>query len=212
MNVRIGVIDYSIGNLFSVIQALTKVGFNAEIIEEPEKLREFDGLVLPGVGAFKTAMDNLHKTGLKEAILNYTTSGKPLMGVCLGMQLMLDSSEEFGETQGLGLISGRVKSFRKNLTMNLPVPKISWDNLEKLDLKWDHTPLESTQVKDDLYFVHSYYCDVSNTSEILSLSKYGNISYASSILKDNLFATQFHPEKSGEVGLKIYSNWKKNQF
>ncbi len=204
---NVAIIDYSIGNLFSVQQACKEVGLNPFLVSTPKELKSADALILPGVGAFGQGMQNLVSSGLDEEIKSFIKTGKPFMGICLGMQLLLKSSAEFGESQGLGIIDGIVRKLPDD-NKELPVPKISWDEINEKDIAWDNTPLRGIQNKTDFYFVHSYYCDLSSTENELSYTTHGELNYCSSILKDNVFATQYHPEKSSKSGLQIYQNWK----
>ena len=206
---KIAIVDYSIGNLFSVIQACHKVGLETFLTDKPEDLKAADGVILPGVGAFAQGMKNLEDKGLDVAIKEYVQTGKPLMGICLGFQLFLDESVEFESYKGLGLVKGKVRSLKDSpLVGSLPVPKITWD-VNSPSKDWEMTPFQSVNENDDFYFVHSYYCDVEDKDAMLSTSKHGDLEYCSAILKDNVFATQFHPEKSAQLGLGIYEDWKK---
>ena len=215
MGKNVVIIDYQLGNLFSVQQACEYLGHKAIVSHAPEVLLKADYVILPGVGAFKDAMDNLKKFGLYDAILEYVRSGKPFMGVCLGLQLLLTESEEFGTTQGLNLIPGKVKKFRTQQEFNsevLKVPQIQWNTISVPENKnWKNSPLDKCQPGDFMYFVHSYYAAPESEEHVLSKTNYGNLQYCSSVLKDNVFATQFHPEKSGLHGVAIYQEWF-NQF
>lgn len=209
---KVSIIDYGVGNLFSVLKACEFVGLNAEITSDMNRIIASDALILPGVGAFKDAMTNLNKLDLVDPIINFSKSGKPLMGVCLGMQLLLTESEEFGKTKGLGIIKGVCKKFPfQNNGNNLKVPQINWNTIsppyggDKFEI---NTPLEEIKKDSYMYFVHSYYADLVSENEVLSNTKYGGIEYCSSIRKGNVFGFQFHPEKSGTDGLNIYKKLK----
>ena len=206
----VGVVDYSVGNIFSVYQACSKVGLKPSIVKNAEDLKGFDALILPGVGAFGKAIQNLKERGLEQEIRAFINTGKPFMGICLGMQLLLTQSEEFGTHRGLNLIEGRVKSFRDSVPADVFVPKITWDSVNLAVDGREHALKHVRSGSDDFYFVHSYYCEVDNEEDILSFSEYGGIRYASSVLRENIFGTQFHPEKSGELGIEVYKNWKNN--
>lgn len=210
MSIKIAIIDYELGNLFSVEQALSTLGINPLITHNPEDLATVDAAILPGVGAFRIAMDNLKQKGLDYAIHEFVKSGKPLMGVCLGLQLLFERSNEFEDSLGLGLVGGQVNKLPHDLAKNIKVPQIGWNTINQKKVSWKDTPLKSTSNGDFMYFVHSYYVSPSNTDEILTYTTYHDFDYCSSIIKDNIFATQFHPEKSGKKGLNIYKNWIKN--
>lgn len=208
-NPKVGIVDYSIGNLFSVYQSCLKVGLQPFIINRPEELKNYDAIILPGVGAFAKSMEDLQKTGMDKAIFEYIKTGKPFFGVCLGMQLLFESSTEFGGSKGLGLIEGNVFGLRESLVdKKIAVPKVTWDTLEVVEVPWQNTPLQNNTSEDDFYFVHSFYCSPTNAKDNLAASEYYGINYSAAILRDNIFATQFHPEKSGPTGLMIYSSWK----
>jgi glutamine amidotransferase len=204
---NVAIIDYSIGNLFSVQQACKEVGLNPFLVSRIENLKSADALILPGVGAFGQGMENLKSSGLDEEIKAFIQTGKPFMGICLGMQLLLEKSEEFGDSKGLGIIPGTVRKLPKE-NKSLPVPKITWDEINKKNISWENTPLKNINNKEDFYFVHSYYCELSSNEFELSYTTHGELNYCSSILKDNVFATQYHPEKSSKSGLQIYQDWK----
>ncbi|MCR5060843.1 MAG: imidazole glycerol phosphate synthase subunit HisH [Saccharofermentans sp.] len=201
----IAIIDYKMGNLASVKKALAALAFDAIITSDPEVIKNADGVILPGVGAFAPAMANLREAGLIDAIKDYAASGRPFLGICLGMQLLFDGSEE-GMTdgkmvEGLGIIPGKVLKFPSSETTDkgLKVPQMGWN-----DLKDVNGSLLSEG--DYVYFVHSFYCDPDDENVAAAKAEYG-IRYCCSIEKDNIFATQFHPEKSGEVGLAILSKF-----
>ena len=210
MDKKIVIIDYQLGNLFSVNQALNNIGLDVFISSRPEDIAAADAIVLPGVGAFKDAMENLRNLGLIAPILEAHASGKPLLGICLGLQLLFTESEEFGSTKGLGIIEGTVRKFKNNdgLGNKIRVPQIAWNTIRKPNqIQWENTPLENVVDGTDMYFVHSYYVTPTDSSVILSETSYQNLSYTSSIYKDQVFACQFHPEKSAKEGLKIYKSW-----
>ena len=203
---KIVIIDYKMSNLFSVVRACQKVGFNPIITNKAKVIKNADAIILPGVGAFNSAMKNLINLELVEPIISHVRSGKPIMGVCLGMQLLFEKSEEFGNHFGLGLIKGEVIKFLK--TSNLyKVPQIGWNSIKLVNNEENTGFFKGISKINHMYFVHSFYVIPANKKVIYSTSKYNDIEYCSSILKDNIFATQFHPEKSGELGLLIYKNW-----
>jgi len=208
---KVVIIDYQLGNLFSVKQACEYLGHQAEVSIDPEVLLKADYAIIPGVGAFADAMKNLNESGLAEGIHQYVKSGKPLMGICLGLQLFLTESEEFEQAKGLGLIPGAVRKFKAEKDKEghmLKVPQIQWNTIKEVTPgAWSGTPLGNCKNDDQMYFVHSYYAQPENKQDVLSLTEYGSYTYCSSVLKDNVFATQFHPEKSSLYGLKIYQDW-----
>lgn len=204
------IVDYQLGNLFSVNQALINIGLNVKITSDPNDVVEADAIILPGVGAFKDAMANLNNMGLVNPIKEAIQAGKPFLGICLGLQLLFTQSEEFGSSEGLNIIRGEVKKFKNTDAEGnlIRVPQIAWNTIKPVSPSgWDNTPLKDTKNEEDMYFVHSYYVKPDDKGVILTETEYGGMKYASSILKDNIFACQFHPEKSAEAGLKIYNNW-----
>ena len=208
---RITIIDYGLGNLFSVVEACKYWGYNTCITNSANEVEQADFVILPGVGAFADAMDNLSKLHLDEAINNYLKKGNHLMGVCLGHQLLFNESHEFEVTKGLGLIQGIVKKFPAQKIDNeqYKVPQIQWNEARiTQNFTEKHTPLNHVSQKEFFYFIHSFYTKLDSDDD-LSLTKttYGNIDFTSSVLRDNVFSCQFHPEKSGIQGLKIYDNW-----
>jgi glutamine amidotransferase len=208
MNKKVVVIDYQLGNLFSVNQALINIGLDVKITSDPEDVINADAIVLPGVGAFKDAMVNLKNMGLIEPIKNSVESGKTFLGICLGLQLLFTKSEEFGSSEGLNIIPGEVIRFKNDTQSNLKVPQIAWNTINQVKkFGWEETPLYNISNGEDMYFVHSYYVKPDNDEVILTETTYGGLKYASSIFKDNIFACQFHPEKSANEGLKLYKNW-----
>lgn len=209
MSKKVCIIDYKLGNLFSVNQALINSGLNATISSDKSDILNADALVLPGVGAYGDAMNHLKSLDLIDPILHAVSSDKPLLGICLGLQLLFTESEEFGLVKGMGLIKGRVTRFNNtNAEGELrKVPQIGWNTIAPQgSRKWTETPLQNVAENVYMYFVHSFYID---PYEDVGLSKtnYDGQEYISSILKEKIFACQFHPEKSGEAGLKIYHDW-----
>jgi glutamine amidotransferase len=211
VNKKIVIIDYNLGNLFSVNQALTNIGLNVTISSDATDINDADALVLPGVGAFGDAMKNLMNKNLVIPIKNSIETGKPFLGVCLGFQLLFNESEEFGFTKGLGILKGKVKRFNSvNMGGNsIKVPQIGWNRIDKCTgAIWNNTPLMDIKDGEYMYFVHSFYV-MPEEDNCLSQTVYEGLTYISSIKKDNLFACQFHPEKSAKEGLKIYNTWAK---
>lgn len=207
MDKEVFVVDYQMSNLFSVLRAIEKEGFNPKLTSDPDEIATASALVLPGVGAFKTAMDNLRQLGLVDPIIDFIHSGKPFMGVCLGLHLLFEESEEFGLHKGLGVIQGRVKKFHPREGFQDRVPQIKWNTINPSSLSWQESPLKGINKNAWMYFVHSYFVEPIDKNIILSETKYCGTNYCSSIFQNNIFATQFHPEKSGKEGLSIYKNW-----
>ena len=198
-----GVVDYKAGNLKSIENALKNLNADFIISDDPEKLKNCDKLIFPGVGEASSAMQNLKKYGLDQLLKEYAKKGNPLLGICLGTQIILSWSEE-GNTECLNIIDGKVRIFDK--TMGLKIPQIGWNTVhyEKPHYLFKDIPNYSS-----FYFVHSYYPNVEKEF-IIGESKYG-ISFPSAISRDNICALQFHPEKSGRHGLKLMNNFLKGE-
>lgn len=206
---KIAIIDYQLSNLFSVKHAFEHLKIDCEVTSDKAAILSSDAAILPGVGAFGDAMNNLKRLGLVEAINSFIKSDKPFMGVCLGMQLLFTESEEFGIHRGLDIVKGKVKRFAKE-DKQIKVPQIGWNQILKADMEWKNSPLKNIENGEFMYFVHSYYVVPENNDVVLSETVYEDIKYCSSLLSGNIFATQFHPEKSGQEGIKIYQNWLKS--
>ena len=205
---KITIVDYTLGNLFSVKQACDNTGIDSKISSVAYDIETADALILPGVGAFIEAMKNLERLDLINPIKQAVSEGKPLFGICLGLQLLFTESEEFGSGKGLDLISGSIKKFPSEFNKKkIKVPQIAWNNIYKHDQEWATTPLNNIDQHDFMYFVHSYYVKPAENTCILAKTNYDGTEYCSAILKENIFATQFHPEKSAVKGLSIYKNW-----
>ena len=207
MSVKIVVIDYEMGNTRSIMNAIKKVGASPMLSNDESVILNADGIVLPGVGAFSRCMENLHKYSLAPVIHNYAESNKPLLGICLGMQILFNSSEEFGKTKGLGLIEGpicqlRVQDFNKD-----KLPHIGWDEIQQHSVDWDGTILKDIENHSDMYFAHSYVAMPNDKESILSVTSYSNYQFCSSVKKNNIYGCQFHLEKSSETGLKVLKNY-----
>ncbi|PKL14956.1 MAG: imidazole glycerol phosphate synthase subunit HisH [Spirochaetae bacterium HGW-Spirochaetae-6] len=192
----IAIVNYQRGNLDNVLRAFQSFGFKTVIVSTPEDLSGFSGVVLPGVGAFKDAMETLRETGFDTAIKAYVASGKPFMGICLGLQLLFEEGLEFGRHPGLGILKGSVVPFK----IEEKVPHMGWNQVHFA--KPSKILKEVIQDGDYLYFVHSFYVKPSDESIVLTRTHYG-VDFVSAIEQDNIFACQFHPEKSQETGLKI---------
>lgn len=199
----IGIVDYGMGNLFSVSKALERLGADYFISADQHKLLQADALLLPGVGAFRDAMERLPADMIKE----FAATGKPLLGICLGMQLLFEQSEEHGLTEGLGLLPGRVRRFPgRTLDGELyKVPHMGWNRLEFVK----ESPLLKNLEEDYVYFVHSYYVNAENSSDVL-LAKADYHEQVSAVVgRENIFGMQFHPEKSSKLGMALLGNFLK---
>ncbi len=197
----IAIVDYGMGNLRSVYKAFEKVGAEARVIQSPRDLTGAQGVVLPGVGAFGQAMENLHAAGWVEPLRDACARGTPFIGICLGMQLLFDSSEEMGQHAGLGILPGDVKRFAGNLK----VPQMGWNQIY---IRQPSPLLADVADGSYAFFVHSYYCAPRDSSVILATTDYG-IEFASMVGRANVLGAQFHPEKSQAVGLKMLENFAK---
>jgi glutamine amidotransferase len=200
----IGIIDYGMGNLYSVSKALERLQFDYFVSSDIRELEKAKGLILPGVGSFKDAMGILNETGLASFIRSQVEDGKPLLGICLGMQLLFEESEENGVTTGLGLLKGRVTRFRgvDQKGERYKVPHMGWNRLTF----HQPTPLLDELEEGYVYFVHSYHVDTNDQEVILASSLY-DVEVPAVVGKDQVFGTQFHPEKSGELGVAMLKNY-----
>lgn len=194
----VAVIDYGVGNLFSLLSSLKAIGADAVITNDVETIKSADRIILPGVGAFEDAAKKLFESGLHEVIIEEAKNGKPLMGICLGMQLLFERSFEYGEHKGLGLIKGDIMGFDGKIDKSLKIPQIGWNAL-KLTKK-DCPLWKYIKEGDYVYFVHSYFAALSDATA--SSSEYG-IEFTAAVSDGNIYGCQFHPEKSGDVGLNI---------
>lgn len=197
----IAIIDYGVGNLFSLSSSFKSIGADTVVTGDPEIIRKAEKLILPGVGAFRDAAEKLRKSGLDKVIIEETAKGKPLLGICLGMQMLFEKSFEYGEYEGLGLIPGSVVPMKGVIPDELKVPHIGWNGLVFPEEKPKSKIFKYLNEGDHMYFVHSYYatdCD----EFVSSKTEYGALLTASAE-KDNVYGVQFHPEKSGEKGLSI---------
>ena len=197
----IAIIDYGMGNLRSVQKGFERCGFDAVVTRQTSEIQAARGVVLPGVGAFSACMQNLQRFGLIEPIRDLVQHQKPFLGICLGFQLLFSESEEFGRQKGLDLFAGKVVGFHPS--ENLKVPHMGWNRIDK---KQDSPFLDGIASGDYVYFVHSFYVVPDDRAVIATTTEYGE-SFASSIVTDHLFACQFHPEKSQELGLRILANF-----
>jgi glutamine amidotransferase len=200
---KIGVINYGMGNIASVSNALSFIGFEASVINSPNELEACDKIILPGVGAFPIAMKNLNELQFLDALNEKVFSKKtPIIGLCLGMQLLFDSSEEHGNHNGLGWVKGQVKDLKREIT--LTVPHMGWNRLEVKKQSRLLTGINEEEF--DYYFVHSFYCKCENPSDVIATVNYG-VEMDVMIQSDNVFGCQFHPEKSQKSGLELLKNF-----
>lgn len=195
----IAIVDYGMGNLRSVQKGFQRMGFRAEVSSDPEAVARAERMVLPGVGAFGDAMDELKRRGLAEAVVEAAGKGTPILGICLGLQLLFKESEEGGIHEGLGLLKGRVRKFPEGL----PVPQIGWN---KVHIRKQSPIFSGIPDGSFFYFVHSYYVEPEDREDVLAETDYG-IRYASAVARGNIFGVQFHPEKSQRMGLKLLENF-----
>ena len=210
MKIVITILDYGVGNVKSIQNALEKVNVEVQLSNERDVIIASDGIILPGVGAFSHGMDSLHEYGLSEIIYDYVETGKPLLGICLGMQMLLSESEEFGLTKGLNLIPGKVVKIPVEQSSSEKLPHVSWNEIKSTgEESWNKTILEGLRDSEDMYFVHSFIVEPENTDYILSRTNYAGYEFCSTVKLNNIFGCQFHPEKSADAGLKILENFVK---
>jgi glutamine amidotransferase len=195
----IAIVDYGVGNLFSLQSSFKMIGADAMVTGDAQLIAQADRVILPGVGAFEDAARKLRQTGLDQVVCDQARTGKPIMGICLGMQLLFDESFEFGRHKGLGLISGQVVDMTPDIPAELKVPHIGWNALHLT--KPDHPLFRYIQPDDCVYFVHSFYATGCGES-LLATTEYGR-ELTAAVGRDNVLGCQFHPEKSGPVGLSI---------
>ena len=201
----IAVIDYGVGNLFSLTSSLKAVGAESVVTSDKEVIHSADKILLPGVGAFEDARRKLFESGLDRVVIDEANAGKPVMGICLGMQMLFEHSFEYGKHNGLALLTGDVVGMEGKLPSDLKIPHIGWNSLS---VKSEHPIFKYVKDGDYVYFVHSYYAEGCDNS-LLATTDYG-IEITAAVAKDNVCGTQFHPEKSGEVGLSIlraFAEW-----
>ncbi len=200
MSIKISIIDYGLGNIHSIQNAIKKLGYESCLVDKKSEIINSSHLILPGVGSFGHAMEILKKKEIDLAIKEYVKLGKPILGICLGMQLLFESSEENGFNEGLSLLEGKVLPFIKN--DNYTVPQVQWNKVSKNGYLFEN-------IKNDsfFYFLHSYYINTENKNYNLNYSRYNKINYISAVQYKNISAVQFHPEKSGEIGLELIKNF-----
>lgn len=202
---KIGIIDYGVGNLRSVQNAVQygNKEVSCSLIRDPNELKDFSHIILPGVGAFENAIQKVRAVGFDEALHEVVEAGHLLLGICLGMQLLANRSYEFGEHEGLGLIPGEVKSLKEG-TASLRVPHIGWNSVEFQSE--DHPLFQGLESGSDFYFVHSFYFSCLSEEHVLGVTDYGR-NFSSVVGTKNVFGAQFHPEKSQEMGLQVIKNF-----
>lgn len=209
--IKVAVLDYGLGNVRSITNALTNIGVAPILTSDCELILSADALILPGVGAFAKGMQNLKDRNLIGLIHQFVDSGKPFLGICLGMQMLLGESEEFGFNKGLGLIKGKVIKLPLKFGGSEKLPHVSWNEiLPPSQDRWNNTLLESTAPSSDVYFIHSYVALPNDQGDVLSYTSYGDGYFCSAIQKDNITGFQFHPEKSGALGLNMLSEFIKS--
>lgn len=197
----IAIVDYGVGNIFSLVSSFSRIGADIRLTGDPEEIRSAEKVILPGVGAFRDAAEKLKNTGLGNVVKEQAAVGKPLLGICLGMQMLFDRSFEYGEYEGLGLIRGDVVSMEPVVPAGFHVPQIGWNALHFPKDKPKNELFRNTEEGDFVYFVHTYYgtnCDDS----VIATTDYG-AELTAAVADGNVYGVQFHPEKSGEVGLRI---------
>ena len=201
----IAVIDYGVGNLFSIVSSLSAIGADCFVTSDEAVIRAADKIILPGVGAFRDAIAKLRLTGLDKVVVDEAGRGKPILGICLGMQMLFEESYEYGRYEGLSLLSGSVVGMEDRLPKELKIPHIGWNSLK---IKATHPIFKYVKEGDFVYFVHSYFATDCEDS-LLATTEYGR-ELCAAVAKDNVCGMQFHPEKSGEVGLSIlraFNEW-----
>jgi len=217
---EVAIVDYGMGNLFSVGQACERAGLRTVVASSTQEILAADAVILPGVGAFGDAMETLTRLDLVSCLRDIAASPKPLVGICLGMQLLMTESHEFGSHRGLGIIEGEVVNLKVSVegTRVLKVPQVGWNqidamgsdghenNTEVSNEPWESPLLEGLSDGEYMYFVHSYYPDPVDARTVVSTTRYGDIEFCSSLHLGSVFACQYHPERSGPAGLRIYQN------
>ncbi len=192
-------IDYGVGNLFSLASSFGAIGKEVVVTGDKAKIASADKIILPGVGAFSDAAKKLSESGLGDEVVRAAKAGKPVLGICLGMQMLFEKSYEYGEWDGLGLIEGAVKPISDVIPKDLKIPHIGWN---ALDFKRESPLFKYIKNGDYVYFVHSFFAEAKNCADVIATSDYG-APLTAAVAKDNVFGCQFHPEKSGDVGLSI---------
>jgi glutamine amidotransferase len=206
--ISIAIIDYGLGNVRSVSNALLNQGNSPTLTNNPDEIMSADGVVLPGVGSFPHGISQLKKYGLIEVIKSYAYTGKPFLGICLGMQLLFTKGEEFGLHEGLDIINGEVVSLTSEGSLTGRLPHIGWNSIQNASRNsWEMTILDKLYNEDEMYFVHSYIAKPHDDMNILATTFYQGVNFCSVVKKGNIYGCQFHPEKSGKKGLHILNNF-----
>jgi glutamine amidotransferase len=209
-SIKAAIVDHRLGNLYSVKLACEHVGMQAEVTDDPAAILAAEVVILPGVGAYEDAMLALDEFGLSKVLHEAAARGIPLVGICLGMQLLMTESFEFGHHLGLGLIEGQVLPFENPRSADghiLKVPQVGWNRIHRpAAANWENTFLNGVSDQEYMYFVHSFYVKPASPDVMLAATTYGEIEFCSSLGRGNIFATQFHPERSGLQGIQIYKN------
>ncbi|QQR81173.1 MAG: imidazole glycerol phosphate synthase subunit HisH [Deltaproteobacteria bacterium] len=195
---EIAIIDYGLGNLYSIYKAFAYQEIPARLTDQPKSLKEASAIVLPGVGAFEDGMKGLNDRGFTEEVIRFAATGKPVLGICLGMQMLMDESLEMGQHKGLGLIPGRVIPFENNKEKPIKIPHMGWNEVKGF-----------TTSPEMYYFVHSYYVQPKNQDHVVGVTEYGSYQFCSIVQKDNILGFQFHPEKSANAGLALLKDFSK---
>ena len=207
----VSIIDFKVGNIYSVVQACKEVGLNVKVTSNYDEILSSDGVILPGVGAFKNGMRGLKLRGLIEPIKEHIEKKRPFLGICLGMQMMLSKSYEFGEIDGLDVITGNVTKIPNKNKKNIPhkIPHIGWNSLSFLNSYTDDSIFNTKINKSSMYFVHSYKADCDSNANVVAVTNYNDIEINAIIKHDNAYGCQFHPEKSGKYGLMLLNDFLK---
>ncbi len=213
LNKEITVIDYGVGNILSVTRALQQFGADVSIASSDSEIRKSARIVLPGVGAFPNAMSSLSRLDIVDTIVEMSENGKPILGICLGMQLLFEESYEQNPTPGLRLIPGSVERIQQkaNLEKSIKVPHIGWSEINRSPegRDWKNTILQNLEDNSAVYFVHSYGCNPRDRVDVLAVTEYCDLEVIAAVQRQNVMGCQFHPEKSGETGLRILENFMK---
>mgnify|MGYP006100100353 CR=1 FL=1 len=203
---KIGIIDYGVGNIRSISNAISNFGVEALLTDSRDEILDCSGIILPGVGAFRHGIEKLKEKNLDLILADFIASNKPLLGICLGMQMLFTSSSEFGTSEGLGFIEGTVEQLP--IQENCKLPHIAWTSIyPNSNRSWNNTLLNDVEINSDMYHVHSYFVNPTDEDYILSLSSYNDFQFCSTVQKNNILGCQYHPEKSGEAGLSVIKNF-----
>ena len=208
MRKKVVILDYGIGNVKSIANAFFEIGAEPVLSSERSIIMEAEALILPGVGAFQKGMENLEAAKLVEVIQFFVATGKPFLGICLGMQMLLDESDEFGARKGLGLIPGKVRKLEVKNESKEKLPHVSWKGInEPASGRWKNSLLNETELDTNVYFVHSFVVVPDQQENILATASYGDTEFCAAVKKNNITGVQFHPEKSGKRGLEMLAEF-----